>query len=170
MNGLRERESGRAGKRESGKAGRRAAPFPAFQLSSVLGALVLLAGLLAASVARGQGKELQQANRIDCSLVAKTNWVAFSNQYSLVYTVEIDNFTANDIYLFLADWGTNAVNGATGTVTSVKVPSGTTGGKNWGPTGAPFNSLNVAASTTPYTLTNLSANVGVITVTRRRNP
>ncbi len=119
---------------------------------------------------RGQGKELQIANRLDCSFGPQTNWVAFSNQASQVFTVTLDNFTASDIYLFIRDIGTNSSNGATGSVSGVRIPTGTTGGHDFGPSGAPFESLNIAASSTPYTLTNLTANVGVITVTRRRHP
>ena len=142
--------------------------------------------LLGCDEAWAQGKELQRANRVDCStrgtndwtvsapvhyyVTGTNNWVAFSNQASQVFTVEISNFSANDIYLLVFDMGTNAVAGDAPWASPVKVTAGTTGGKDWGATGSPFNGLCVAASTTPNSLTNAAAGLGVITVTRRRDP
>ena len=151
-------------------------------------ALMLLVCALSsvAVTARAQGgATLQHANRIDCSTLGTNlsglnkrpyyttgtnNWVAFSNKASVVYTVELSNFSASDVYLLVFDMGTNAVAGDAPWAAPVKVAAGTTGGKNWAPNGAPFQSLCVAASTTPNSLTNAAAGTGVFTVTRNQQP
>lgn len=125
--------------------------------------LLLLVGVFKA----GAAQELMQANRLDCSTIGTNNWVVFSNQASLVFTVEMDNFSGADVYLFLFEMGTNAVAGDRPAAAVVKVSTGTTGGKAYGPTGARFESLCVGASTTPFRYTNAGAGLGVISVTRR---
>lgn len=137
------------------------------------GAWGVMALLAVVVPAFGQGKELQRANRLDCSVIGTNNWVVFSNQASLVFTVSLDNFSGNDVYLMVFESqvsGTNAVAGDRPASSAVKVLNGTTGGFSWGAAGAPFNSLCIAASTTPYRLTNAAAGLGIMSVTRRRDP
>jgi len=105
-----------------------------------------------------------------CSTIGTNNWVAISNEASVVMSVEIDNFSGADVYLHVFEMSTNAVNGDRPSASVVKVLNGTTGGKNWGDSGAPFQGLCVAASTTPFRLTNAAAGLGIMTVTRRRGP
>lgn len=124
---------------------------------------VFLAGCLPAQAAQ----EMQQANRIDCSSIGTNNWVVFSNAPSLVFSVECDNFSGADVYLMVFQSGTNSTAGTRPAASVVKIPSGSTGGKSWGASGAPFDSLCVAVSTTPFALTNAAAGLGVMSVTRR---
>lgn len=154
------------------------------QRSTLKRAGVLLALLaLVALPASAQDKDLRTANRTDCStrgtndwkaaspvhyyVTGTNNWVAFSNQPSAVISVEISNFSGSDVYLLVFNKGTNAVAGDAPVASPVLVATGTTGGKNWAPNGFPLTHLCVAASTTPNSLTNAAAGLGVITVTRR---
>lgn len=138
-----------------------------FNPPRILAGLLLVAAVLLFAAPAHAAQELQQANRIDCSSIGTNNWVCFSNAPSLVFSVECDNFSGADVYLMVFDSGTNSTAGTRPAASAVKIPTGSTGGKFWGPSGAPFDSLCVAVSTTPFNLTNASAGLGIMSVTRR---
>lgn len=71
------------------------------------------------------------------------------------FSVEIDNYGSVTNYLLVFDSNTNQLANATPHFTSLAIPPGSTGSKNWGPSGAPFlYGVNVCLSTTPFSLTN----------------
>ncbi len=108
--------------------------------------------------------------------VAKTSPVLTNNYVvatsKVVFrSVIVQNASATDYWVLLFDSATNQLNNASPAIAAFKVTAGTTG--FFDPPSGPVQfsrGLNIAQSTTPTTLTNVSAATSALKITAILNP
>ncbi len=123
----------------------------------LLGILLLLS-LLFGSVNVGAAQtDLMEARMRNCSGTGVTNWVGFSGPTQCYYA-EINNFTGSTLYLLVYDTNAVIAAGMPPHFPAVAIPTGSTGGKAWGPNGVSMQKgVVIGLSTTPFSFTNASA-------------
>jgi len=92
-----------------------------------------------------------------CSGTVVSNYVAVTRAAQAGF-VEIDNYSGATLYLMVFDSATNSLAGRVPHFSSVPIPTGSVGFKDFGAGGAPFQyGINICLSQTPFSLTNATS-------------
>lgn len=124
--------------------------------------LLMLALVLPSVNVSAQG--LVAGGKIERSLTSTNAFTAVSRS-TRVFTIFVENTSASDLWLHVADATSTPSAGARPALSGIIIPAGKTGGYDFGTYGAPFaNGVTVCTSTTDLTLTNSTASFDVTVI------
>lgn len=123
-----------------------------------------LLALLGAGLQAGHAQGLVAAANIERSLTSTNAFTAVSRK-TRVFTIFVQNTSASDLWLHVADATSTPANNSRPALSPVKILAGAGGGYDFGTYGAPFNTgVTVLTSTTDLTLTNTTASFDVTVI------